>query len=227
MANLKNIINKNQPNFEIWEQQLNDHLLAQFNPDAIQDKFEHERIFFQTNGLLSEIAENFFSFGQFKDEWDTSKCSIFPFGQYLLLRSRKMDIVFDWGMDMKSFYLETNLKHSDNMRFMTDDFWAALLELKTLGKFELSGGGGLNSEQRSYFENKTSAVFQLIRTFMLNQTERMNDGNCQWEYPSLTLKWEMDNNWVSLLEDSCKAFRLMYQLSYQLWKVDDQMRKKQ
>ncbi|MGV8135065.1 MAG: hypothetical protein AB2L20_07615 [Mangrovibacterium sp.] len=224
MTTLNKLIAKSQFDFENWESQLGEHLLLQYEPEAIEA--DRERIFFQTNDLLISIAENFFSYGKFKDEWDTSKCSIFPFGQYILLRSEKMDITFNWGVELSDFYLETYIMHSENLRFMTDDFWAALLELKSLGKFEYSGGGGLNKGQRSYFENKTSAVFQIIRTFMLNQTELMHNGNTQWEFGSLVLKWKMDNDWSSLLECACRAFRLMYQLNYQLWKVHDLAQKK-
>jgi hypothetical protein len=165
------------------------------------------------------------TYGKFKDDWHTSQCSIVPFGQYLLIRSKKMDIVFNWGVELNDFYLEAYLVYAENLRFMTDDFWGNLLELKSLGKFEFSGGGGLNKVQRPYFENKTSTIFQIIRTFMINQTERMNNGNCQWEYGTLALKWAIDNNWNLLLKRACKAFQLMYQLNYQLWKVSDLTKK--
>ena len=227
MITLNKLITKSRFEFENWEHQLDEHLLLQYEPEAIEAEADRERIFFQTNDLLLSIAGNFFSYGKFKDKWDTSKCSIFPFGQYLLLRSEKMDITFNWGVELNDFYLETHIMHSEDLRFMTDDFWRNLLELKELGKFEYASGGGLMSEQRPYFENKTSIVFQVIRTFMLNQTEVMNDGNCQWEFGSLVLKWEMNNDWPSLLEKACKAFKLMYQLNYQLWKVHDLAQKKQ
>ncbi|MFP3596963.1 hypothetical protein [Chryseobacterium sp. SIMBA_029] len=226
MTAINKIITQSKCNFENWERQLGEHLLLQNEPETNVDEADRERIFFQTNDLLFSIAETFFSYAKFKDSWDTSKCSMFPFGQYILLKSEKMDISFNWGVELNDFYLETYVNHSENLRFMSDDFWAILLELKGLGNFEYSGGGGLNSQQRPYFENKTSAIFQIIRTFMLNQTDRMHDGNTQWEFGSLVLKWKMDNNWSSLLERACKAFRLMYQLNYQLWKVHDLNKKK-
>ncbi len=144
--------------------------------------------------MLSNIAANFFTVGKFRNNWDTSLCSVFPYGQYLILRSEKMGIEFHWGVDRDCFYLETHLEHAENIRHMTDDFWLTLLKLRDTGEFELLGGGGLDRSQRPYFENKTSFVFQLIRTFMINQTHAMNDGNCSWEYPRLVIKWKMIGN---------------------------------
>lgn len=221
MMGIDNFVAKSRSNFDIWEKQLHEHLLLQYEPEAVETEAERERIFFQTNDLLISIAENFLVYGKFKDSWDTSKCSFVPFGQYVLLRSEKMDIVFNWGIEGSDFFLETYLMYSENIRCMTDEFWETLLELKRLGKFEYAGGGGLNPQQRPYFENKTSAIFQIIRTFMLNQTESMNDGNTQWEFGTLALKWEATDDWTDLLERTSKAFKLMYQLNYQLWKIHD------
>ena len=126
MITLNKLITKSRFEFENWEHQLDEHLLLQYEPEAIEAEADRERIFFQTNDLLLSIAGNFFSYGKFKDKWDTSKCSIFPFGQYLLLRSEKMDITFNWGVELNDFYLETHIMHSEDLRFMTDDFWRNL-----------------------------------------------------------------------------------------------------
>jgi hypothetical protein len=37
----------------------------------------------------------------------------------------------------------------------------------------------------------------------------------------------MDHNWASLLEKASKAFKLLYLLNYQLWKISDLAAKKQ
>jgi hypothetical protein len=81
MSTIENLITKCRPNFEVWERQLGEHLLSQYEPNAIESESESERIFFQTNELLIDIAKNFFSYGKFKDHFDTSKCNLFPFGQ--------------------------------------------------------------------------------------------------------------------------------------------------
>ncbi len=70
------------------------------------------------------------------------------------MKSEKMDLTFYWGLDRDGFYLATHIIDPENLRYMTDDFWATLLELKGLGEFEFSGMGSLNAQERPYFENK-------------------------------------------------------------------------
>ena len=223
------IITTNSKNFDRWSQQLEEHLHHQFNRTEGK-KEEFERIFYQTNQLLIGIAENFFSYGKFKDSWDTSKCSLNVFGQHLLLKSEKMDLIFYWGLDRAGFYLETHIIDPENLRYMTDGFWATLLELKEFGEFEFSGMGTLTAEERPYFENKTSVIFQMIRRFMLYQVEKMNGSNYQqptyMEMGQLVLRWNFETGWSNLLEQASKAFQLLYKLNYQLWKISDLAKKK-
>ncbi len=82
------------------------------------------------------IAENFFSYDRFKDSWDTSKCYINYLGQNLILRSEKTGITYYWGLDGNNFYLESSIMYPENIRYMTDDFWSALLQLTTYGTFD-------------------------------------------------------------------------------------------
>lgn len=146
-------------------------------------------------------------------------------GQNLLLKSGKMNITFNWGLQGNEFYMESYIMYPENLRYMTDDFWKILLELKDLGVFEYSGSGYLSTQERPFFENKTSTVFQMIRNFMLYQVEKMNGTNYQ-QPPSmdighLTLKWDVEMSWSGLIEKTSKAFKLLYSINYQLWKIDD------
>ena len=128
------------------------------------------------------------------------------------------------------FYLESHIIYAENLRYMTDDFWRMLLELKGLGVFEFSGMGSLSVEERQFFENKTSTIFQIIRGFMLYQFEKMNGSNYQqspsMELGQLVLKWDFNTSWPILLEQSCKAFKLIYNINYSLWKIEDLAKKK-
>jgi hypothetical protein len=176
------------------------------------------------------IAQNFFAYGKFKDTWDTSKCSANLFGQHLLLRSEKMNIIFYWGLDDANFYLETHIKAPENLRYMTDSFWSNILELKELGEFEFSELGSLNETQRPLFENNTSVVFQMIRNFMLYQVEKMEGLNDQqppsMEMGQLILKWNIETPWENLLKQSSEAFKRLYAINYSLWKVGNLHQKK-
>jgi hypothetical protein len=228
MSTIK-LIASNSKKFDVWEEKLEEHEDAQYNRTDLSTE-EKERIFFQTNDLLIDIANNFFSYGKFKDNWDTSKCYLNVFGQCLLLKSEKMNQTFYWGVEKNMFYLESHIIYAENLRYMTDDFWRMLLELKGLGVFEFSGMGSLSVEERQFFENKTSTIFQIIRGFMLYQFEKMNGSNYQqspsMELGQLVLKWDFNTSWPILLEQSCKAFKLIYNINYSLWKIEDLAKKK-
>jgi hypothetical protein len=223
------IIAQNAAKLSKWEEQYQEFVFENFNSGSVS-KEESERIFFQTNELLIAIANNFFAFGKFKDEWDTSKCSFYYMGQHLLLKSKKMDIEFDWGLQEDRFFLQCYICNGENLRYMTDSFWETLLELKTFGDFEFIPQFSLNAQERVYFENKTSTVFQLIRNFMIEQSAAMNKGSNPYEgylnTGDLRLTWPPDLAWAELLSNACQAFKLLYSINYQLWKINDLKRKK-
>ena len=119
---LGKVISLNTYNYDLWNKQFDDYLRAQYEPGKLS-KEENERIFFQSNDLLMDIASNFFSYGKFKDTWDTSKCYANVFGQSLLLKSEKMNLTFQWGADRYGFYLESYISCAENLRYMNDEFW--------------------------------------------------------------------------------------------------------
>ena len=66
MSSIETLIKKKRPNFEVCERQLGEHLLRQYEPEAMGTEADQERIFCQTNQLLISFAEVFFSYGKFK-----------------------------------------------------------------------------------------------------------------------------------------------------------------
>ncbi len=65
---------------------------------------------------------------------------------------------------------------------------------------------------------------------MLFQVEKMNGANYQQpnspELGQFIIKWSFETGWETLLEESCKSFKLLYNINYQLWKIADLARKK-
>ncbi|MBC6109487.1 hypothetical protein ACFOG5_04370 [Pedobacter fastidiosus] len=224
------LIASSAKHFPEWDKMIDEHLDARYNILDKEEK-ELERIFYQSNEFLMSIANNFFSFANFKDSWDNSKCYMNVYGQNILLRSEKMDTVFQWGLENDQFYLESYIICGENLRYMTDDFYALLMELKYLGDFEFLEMRSLTKEERPFFENKTSSVFQLIRNFMLYQTEKMNGSNYQQpenlELGQFILKWDAQlTDWPSLIEKASRAFKILYNINYRLWKISDIANKK-
>src|SRR5665213_1726325 len=219
---IKKLIKLNELSFDGWAEKYEEFLFGNYHADKV-GKAESERIFFQTNELLISIANNFFAYGRFKDQWDTSKCSFHYLSQYLFLKSSKMDVEWRWGLDSSNFFLECYLHNGHNIRYMTDNFWKNLLDLKALGDFEFLPQHSLSVQKRTFFENKTSTVFQLIRNYMVDQIAAMNSGsnrpNVFIDTGCIRLTWPPGNGWPDLLERSCRAFKLFYSINYQLWKV--------
>lgn len=226
---IEKIIKSNSDRFEMWNRQMREQVEVNFHLREFDNK-ERERIFFSTNDLLFEIAQNFFRYGNFKDEWDNSKCHLNVGGQNLLLKSLKLNQTFDWGVYNNKFYMQSYLIHGENLRHMKDDFWEMMLGLKQYGEFKFVENAWLDSKQRQQFENKTSNVFRVIRNYMLfqidnlnsNDFRRRNDLDLGW----FEIKWEFGTSWDELLEKSCKAFKDLYRLNYQLWKITDLKNKK-
>lgn len=152
------------------------------------------------------------------------------FGQSLILKSEKMDMTFLWGMDRECFYLDSSILYAENLRFMTDDFWSMVLQLKKYGEFEFDGAGRLDAKERPYFENKTSTIFQMIRNYTMYQMEKLNANNYQQppdvQIGSFKIKWDLRTDWETLLEETCSVFKLLYSVNYQLWKINDLANKK-
>lgn len=226
---IEKIIKSNSDRFKKWNRQMREQVEVNYHLKEFDDK-ERERIFFSTNDLLFKIAQNFFRYGNFKDEWDTSKCYINVGGQNLLLKSLKLNQTFDWGVDNDKFYLQSYLMHAENLRHMKDDFWETMLGLKQYGEFKFVENARLDSKRRQQFENKTSNVFRVIRNYMLFQIDnfnsddfrRSNDLDLGW----FEIRWDFGTSWDEILENSCKAFKDLYRLNYQLWKITDLKNKK-
>jgi len=183
-------------------------------------------IFFQTNEMLSILLQNLLKAGHFKDKIDSSKCGMHVYGQYLVVRSEKMNVTFEWGIEHDYFYLENNLGNAEKLRYMSDQFYNILLELKSLDNFEFRLNGKLDHHQKPYYENKTSLIFGLIRNYILHQSEKLNSE----DFPSqgnfdpgiLMVKFPFEIGWSTIIKNAGHAFKQIYRLNYLLWKVPSQ-----
>lgn len=219
---IEKIINLNSKKFENWSQQMLLQNRKSTNYNDLKD-IERDKIFYSTNEMLFEIAQCFFRYGNFRDEWDTSRCQLNVDGQNLILRSKKMNQEFLWGLGYNKFYIECHLYNVKNLRYMTDDFWEKILELNNYGEIKFNENLALNSNQKKQFGNNTSNVFRLIRNYILFLDEKLNYNACKNDL-EMDLGWfeiqlDSGSSWKNLLENSCKAFKNLYQINYQLWKI--------
>lgn len=217
---IKKIVAKNVENFEKWDSYLASHIDAASNIDNISE-MESLVIYHQINELLRDIAKNFYEYGRFKDSWDDNRFMSNVYGQFLSLKSLKTEQVFDWGVFQDTFYLETYISHPGNLKYMGDNFWKELLELSEYGDFSFVENAGISSKESRYFNNKKSNLFRLMRNYFLRDIENMYLHKSELDLGWLEIKWEFGTPWETLIENACKAFRIMYGLNYKLWKVTD------
>ena len=226
---IQKIINDNSKLFEKWDRQLQEHYQSTFQVGKFNET-EETKLFYQTNELLYDIAKNFFKYGNFKDEWDNSKCYMNVGGQNLIIKSLKTNHTFHFGVENDEFYLNAYFMYPENIRHMKDDFWQTILGLKKYGNFKFVENSGINSKEKKFFENKTSDVFRIIRNYILFQVETMNTTDYQrspdMDLGWLEIRWKFDTDWGTLIENTCKSFKDIYKLNYQLWKITDLKNKK-
>lgn len=226
---IEKIIENKEEKFDLWSSQLSEHLELRYSDKNI-DEAERKRIFYQTNELLLELSECFFHYSKFKDNHDNTYCDTFPFGQCIILKSLKMNQRFDWGIEKDKFYLDFYVMYPENIKYMKDDFWKGFLRLEEYGDFKFIENGGISKEHRKKFKNKTSNVFRIIRNSILFQIDLENPENWQMsseqELGWLRVEWDYKTKWSDLIEQSCKSFKELYFISYNLWKISDLKNKK-
>lgn len=221
---IEKIITDNSIFFDDWSVKLDDYIKYRFYSKTL-DEHEGEQIFYQTNDLLIQIAKNFFSYGKFKDSWNHSKVTVgFP-SQQLVLQSLKTETSFDWGIVDSYFSLDLSLLYAENLRYMKDDFWRGILELSNYGEFKFVENATISSKEMRHFRNNASTIFRILRNYMLSEIEYINNENTglpnDLDLGWLQIRWKIGTDWAVLLENSCKAFKVLYKLNYKLWKVNN------
>ena len=68
-----------------------------------------------------DIASCLFAYVKFKNKWDTSKCHLNYLVQNLFLKSEKMNLTLDWGLDGNDFYMDAYIMYPEYLRYMTLD----------------------------------------------------------------------------------------------------------
>jgi len=226
--NIKDLISKNTAKFDEWDIKLKSHIDITYNREIFSEK-EQIDIFYQTNQLLIEIAKNFYEYGKFKDTWNDFKCSLDIYGQTIYLKSIKTGIDFKWGVYQNCFFLESYIHYPENLKYMNDDFWRLILDLSEYGEFSFVENCGIGSEEKHYFNNKKSNLFRLMRNYIITDIEIYKSAKEKSisliELGWLETKWKFGTDWKILIENSCRVFKILYSLNYQLWKISDLKKK--
>jgi hypothetical protein len=203
--------------------------------NTFNDLFQQdEEVDFETKNNLRENAANalgdisnlFFKHGAFKDTFDNKYMSLNIYGLDVIIRSQKTESIYYFGIDRTRIYLTTQLRYPENIRFMEDSFYWEILNLKVLGEFNLEENGSHPSKLKKmypkFFNNSKSNIYRLLRNNIVDSTldEQIR------EVENFKISWPSDINLTEFITKSSLAFKVLYKLNYELWKVHDFKRTK-
>lgn len=168
----------------------------------------------------------FFKYGSFKDEWENTKFYQHIYGPELIIKSIKTRSDFRLGIDEKGIYLSTDFRHTENLKNMDDKFWIKLLNLMEFEGFEYDEYEFIGDETRhkhpELFKNYKGMIFRMFRKYFFSMIEYKEVGTLG----DFKITWTNKIKFDDIIREGCIAFRIMYQLNYDLWKIDDLKNKK-
>ncbi|ADF54282.1 MULTISPECIES: hypothetical protein [Flavobacteriaceae] len=222
---LNNIIKGDFKNFDRWIEVLNRQRNSLFDMEN-QSEEELTNLTYETSGILGEIADLAIEYGNFKDDFDTSKMYVNLYGPSLIIESKKTGGTYYLATDLEGIYLTTSFLHADNLKNMSDSFWLELFKLKKFSGFEYEENSFFSIDvQRKYpelFHTYKDTLFLMFRKFFLSHTEKHND----IDIGNFKVKWKPDEDFSKMISEICLAFKSMYKMDYQLWKITDLRMKK-
>ena len=150
--------------------------------------------------------------------------------QNLVFESKKTNHTFEFGIDRQSIYLQSYVSYPENLKNMGDEFWGLILKLPEYGDFNFVENSGLSSMESQYFNNKKSNLFRLLRNYFLRDINNMelepHQRNYDMDLGWFELKWKFGTPWTEIIKNGSYAFKILYQLHYELWKISDLKDKK-
>ncbi|MBC8490579.1 MAG: hypothetical protein H8D45_31575 [Bacteroidetes bacterium] len=225
---LDKLIENNCHDFNLWIDTINKYLNSMYSDmDLASDEFW--KVMVNCVNSFSKIAEICFAYGKFKDKWEYSHFHQNLYGPELLIKSLKTQCDYKLGLDDKGIYLSTDLRHNENLRYMSDDFWKLLLTLSDFEGFLYEEYEFVRDERRKefpeLFNTNKSMIFRIIRKYIFDSTET-NNRYLSYSVGEFKIFWSVDNDFEQIVRKCCLAFKIMYKLNYDLWKISDLKTKK-
>lgn len=120
----------------------------------------------------------------------------------------------------RDFYITTELKNPQNIKYMQDEFWVLLFELSTIGKFsfkEIEKPSKNIMDKHPQLFNKRGNYYKMLRNYFLYETEYNSIRSLGY----IAVSWDSDTSFDILIPKFSQAFKIMYQLNLMLWKHDN------
>ena len=112
---------------------------------------------------------------------------------------------------------------------MSDDFWKLLLTLSSFKGFLYVEYEFVRDERRKefskLFNTNNSMIFRIIRKYIFDSTET-NSRYISCSVGEFKIVWSVDTDFEQIVRKCCLAFKIMYKLNYDLWKISDLKTKK-
>ena len=220
---LNKIILKESDNFNSWIELINNYLEIKFREDNIQEN----EIWNRTQGCVdafSKITELCIEYGRFKDKWDYNNFYINLYGPELIIKSLKTNCEYKIGIDNKGIYLTTDIRYSENIRYMGDDFWKLLLSFYKFEGFVYDEYEFVSKDKMKQFpelfSTNKSMVFRILRKYFFDSIETENN-YVSSSVGELKIQFTINIDFEEIISNFCLAFKAMYQLNYSLWKITD------
>ena len=217
---LRQLLDETSPKFNEWINTINLHNEAQqslekYTQDELTD------LTYKVSAILGEISELFFKYGGFKDKFDNSKMYLNLYGLSVIIKSEKTDTTYYLGLDERGIYLNTFLRDAENLRHMDDTFYQDILQLNNLGKFELLENEMYGNETTKLypelFNSQKSTIYRLLRNYVVGMgKEERNVLLGQFQ-----ILWTYEDGFYETVSNCCLAFKALYKLNYDLWKISD------
>ncbi len=218
---------KNKPlNYNELIEKFNTYLELQYSNKKTKDVDELYKVTINCVKALANIFEICLSYGKFKDDWDYSKFYQHVFGPQLIIKSLKTKCDYRLGLDEEraEFYISTDLRYNENLRYMDDNYWKLLLTLSEFKGFEYDEYEFVRTERTKefpeLFKANKSMIYRIMRKYIFDQTET------DWQYVASSvgefkIVAKFDEGLPEIIKKFCETFKIMYKLNYYLWKVTD------
>ena len=216
---LDKLINNHQDEFEGIINKINCIIIMNAdNVNKYSDEENFDVIRYCVEGF-AKIAEYLIEYGNFKDTWDYDSYWMNLYGPELIIRSDKIGCDYKIGVDLEGVYIRFDLKFSDYIVYMDDEFWVQILSLINYKGFSHDSyeiSKYRNTHPKLYSSNK-SIVFKIIRDLIMNLTDK------KWEEQSsdigeFRISWNTQLEFEYILKGMCEIFKKSHKLNYLLWK---------
>lgn len=213
---------------ETWDSVLDLFIESRFSEPVSMDEGRRDHALSGLIALLGDSLHLAEKDAKVRDKWQGQMVSLIVYGAVIHMRSERTTTSFDFGFDNRGFFFEVAPRYLKNLRHMGDDFWALIVQLTQQENFELviheRSSGDLADKAQRLLPNKKSRLFSLLREYMIQALTDSHFG--LGSFASLAFYWPYDANPERLLQELAAAFKAVWTIDYQLWKVSYQQENK-